>query len=356
MRAERIPVGDLSDVHWQAWERFRSAGSWLDGPFFAPEFFRALAEERPRTEVAVLSGPDGITGFLPLEAARANSVPAAADICEISGCVAADELDWTPVSTLPQVGLRSWSFDCVPVAQKALQSFHLAGRDYWQISLPNGFEAYCRQLAERGSQQLAQNRRKSRRLESEHGPLRFIWNSDEPAWLDNLIRLKREQYRRTGALDVLSPAWVPRLLERMRRVSGERFAAVCSSLFAGERLVAVAYCLRSQHVLAWWFPAYDPAFAGYSPGTMLLLRMVEEAAGRGITRIELGQGDERYKLSFANDSFPVAEGVADRRVWRRAWHATWCRTRDWATSQTYCRLPLRFFRLMRSQMRQRYSG
>ena len=74
------------------------------------------------------------------------------------------------------------------------------------------------------------------------------------------------------------------------------------------------------------FPAYDPKFATYSPGLVLLAKVVEEAPLLGLHVIDLGKGAEGYKGRFANASIPLAEGsveasdiiAASRRLMRLA--------------------------------------
>src|SRR5690606_23496280 len=77
------------------------------------------------------------------------------------------------------------------------------------------------------------------------------------------------------------------------------------------RLAAVHLGLRTERTLHWWIPAYNPDFAQYSAGAILLRRLAEESARRGILRLDLGKGRERYKSSFASGSVPVATGSAD---------------------------------------------
>ena len=64
--------------------------------------------------------------------------------------------------------------------------------------------------------------------------------------------------------------------------------------------MSVHFGMLTQKMLHYWFPAYHPAFAKYSPGTELLLRVAEHAAQRGIEKLDLGSGDDPYKNKFCN--------------------------------------------------------
>jgi CelD/BcsL family acetyltransferase involved in cellulose biosynthesis len=57
----------------------------------------------------------------------------------------------------------------------------------------------------------------------------------------------------------------------------------------------------------------------------MFLALVEEAANRGFTWIDLGYGQDHYKQRLANDSYPIAGGAvwasrvegASRTIYRR---------------------------------------
>jgi CelD/BcsL family acetyltransferase involved in cellulose biosynthesis len=90
----------------------------------------------------------------------------------------------------------------------------------------------------------------------------------------------------------------------------DQFGGLLSVLYAGGTPVAAHFGLRSGHMLAQWFPAYDTRFSRQSPGLIQQLRMAEETADLGIHMINLGKGTERYKKTLKNHDLLVAEGVA----------------------------------------------
>lgn len=51
--------------------------------------------------------------------------------------------------------------------------------------------------------------------------------------------------------------------------------------------------------------AFDPAFSAYSPGTFLLMKVVEEFCNEGVMEIDFGFGEARYKQQFGN--LPLTE-------------------------------------------------
>jgi CelD/BcsL family acetyltransferase involved in cellulose biosynthesis len=124
---------------------------------------------------------------------------------------------------------------------------------------------------------------------------------------------KSAQYRRTGRSDRFARPWIVELVERLFHSRGPSFSGLLSVLYAGGRPVAAHFGMRTPSVLACWFPAYDPAYARYSPGLILHLRMAEAAAGEGVAHLDLGRGEKEYKESLKTRDLVVSEGWVTRR-------------------------------------------
>ena len=73
-----------------------------------------------------------------------------------------------------------------------------------------------------------------------------------------------------------------------------------SFLRLDDQPVAFEYAL--EHNGTYWFlkGGYDPAFAQFSPGRLLLKAMLERAFGVGLTRFDFGGLDEPFKLEWSN--------------------------------------------------------
>src|SRR6266581_3264291 len=118
-------------------------------------------------------------------------------------------------------------------------------------------------------------------------------------------------------------AW--RILEELTTEPGDDCRALLSVLSAGERTVALFFGLIAHGGLSSWFPTYDRELSRFSPGRMMWQPLAEQAASRGITRLDLGYGQDPYKFGLANASYLVAGGAvwasrceqAVRSVYRR---------------------------------------
>ena len=139
------------------------------------------------------------------------------------------------------------------------------------------------------------------------------------------MKWKLDRYGSWGYTDVLAVDWARRLLERIHATQTTGFAGVLSVLYAGGDLVAAHMGMRSRTLWHYWFPAYNPKYARYSPGLILLLKMAERAEAEGLSRIELGGPDDYlYKRRLMNSEIAIAEGAVERtsivttaRRWRR---------------------------------------
>jgi CelD/BcsL family acetyltransferase involved in cellulose biosynthesis len=88
---------------------------------------------------------------------------------------------------------------------------------------------------------------------------------------------------------------------------------------------AVAFQLNLEHHGVWYYlkGGFAPAVARYSPGQLLMWRVIRHAFGAGLSSYEFLGGDERYKHSWTSTSrarillqafAPTAAGLADYAV------------------------------------------
>lgn len=55
------------------------------------------------------------------------------------------------------------------------------------------------------------------------------------------------------------------------------------------------------HDLYWWFPIYDPEWESFSPGKVLLARILERGLANGLRRVHFLTGGQPYKLAWKPD-------------------------------------------------------
>jgi CelD/BcsL family acetyltransferase involved in cellulose biosynthesis len=129
--------------------------------------------------------------------------------------------------------------------------------------------------------------------------------------LEQLLAWKTDQYRQNGWRDLFSIPWVRKTIEGIHSTQSADFAGMLSVLYAGDRMVAAHFGMRSATVWHYWFPTYDPVYSKYSPGVILLLKMAEVAPAMGIHTIDLGCGEHSYKGRLMNGFVPTARGSVE---------------------------------------------
>jgi len=291
-----INAQELGPSLLAAWRSIQSARGVFASPYFCPEFVQAVAAVREDVRIVVIEDAGRPVGFFPHQRAGWSfGRPVGGALSDYHGVIAEQASPWTVRELMRAARLSVWSFD------------HLVDAD-------GKFDPYVKarsaspQMDLRITREMPDFARKERKLAREAGGLDFSLHERSEVALERLIEWKRAQYRRTGVIDAFAAGWTVALLRRIMALQGESFAGVCSVLRAGGEIVAVHAGMRSREVLHWWFPAYDPAFAGYSPGILLLLRIAQAAAAAGIRTLDLGKGDSRYKRSLMNRAAPLVEG------------------------------------------------
>ena len=91
-------------------------------------------------------------------------------------------------------------------------------------------------------------------------------------------------------------------------------------LTAGDRVVAFVLCYQGMGTLFYEQLGYDETLGKFSPGTILLHRVLEYLPDRDPPAfVDFGEGEADYKQFFANDTIQVSSLLLVRRTmrWRR---------------------------------------
>jgi CelD/BcsL family acetyltransferase involved in cellulose biosynthesis len=290
-----------------------------------------MGQSRPSSRVAVVEDDGAMAAFLAFELGPGRmAMPIGYPMNNLQAFVAPD----TPLDArrvIRKAGLRGWRFIAAPARQLALAPHHYEGTavEAPLIDLSDGYKSY---YLSRSKKFLEDDRRHSRSLERQVGPVTLDWGSSAPEDIRQLIDWKTARYG--GARELFGDETARRILEEVSAARGEDCGGLVNVLRAGDRVVAVISGLTSPSGLSGWFTAYDEEMRKFSPGTLALLATAEEAERRDITRIDMGAGQDGYKLRLANASYPVAGGAvwavpgehAARRIYRRLRHLA--RSRD----------------------------
>jgi len=317
--AWRVTAFDaLGGEELDAWHRLRAGNPMLDSPYFHPGF--AAAVHATGHPVAVVVGRDSqgrVCALLPCHRDRSLLRPAGWPAADFQGPVLAAGARFPPLRLLGG-GVRGFAFDHLLEGYPDFEPWVESRRASPYLDVSGGLDGYLGRASRSGRDNMAQARRRTAKAERTVGPVRFAAESLDEASLDRLIELKRRQYAATGVRDYFADPRHVALVRRLLRTREGSFGGVLSTLHAGPHLIAAHFGIRSEKVLHWWFPGYDPEFGALGPGWMLLRELVAAAPALGIERIDLGRGDDEYKRRAKTGEVWVCQGLVTRNPARRA--------------------------------------
>ena len=286
----------------------------LASPYFAPEFYEAVASVTRSARLLVVEDAGAPVALLPFQRRPAGLCgPIGGHLNDIHGLIAASSFAIAPDLLLESGGLPMLSLRHAPVGQAALGAHFGSPHGFHVIDLTGGFAAYEARREPFAKSAFRAIRTRTEKARKQFGSVRHVFDETDPAKLEQLMAWKRDQYAATGQPSLFGIGWVRELVERLHTSRDPELRGQLSCLYFGEDMVAAHFGLRSRGVLHYWFPGYEPSAAELSPGNILLRQMAEAAAAEGATAIHLGAGDYRYKQEFADCYFAVTDGVAFAR-------------------------------------------
>jgi len=327
MQINVITPAELSDTQIRDWKNLLQLSEELSSPFFSPEFTQAVARHCGNVYVALLQEEEELVGVFPFQRGKWNrGWPVGGRLNDFQAGIFTNGIDINTRQLLRACDLREWHFDHLITSQPFFQRDFFGFSESPYIDLKMGFDAFVSKAG--STSRIKTLLRKERKLAREIGPLRFEFHTTDRSVFESLITLKSQHLRQKKLRNVLSWDWVLPLLDDIRMCQSPGCSGTLSALYAGNELVATHLGIRDERVIHWWFTTFDPKFEKYSAGAILLLRLVEHAAQLGLTRLDLGKGEETYKKSFQTGYIEIAEGVLTRDHWNRALQHTGYRLRN----------------------------
>lgn len=225
-------------------------------------------------------------------------------------------VDWLHLRRMPPRvdGVRN------PLAELDCRPGELA----FAATLPGSFEAF---VARRSRGFFAQNRRHRRRLEGE-GAVAFALPEDPEerlALLRFTVERKAAWQRSLG----LPPTFGGRggraaFYERLTRTlppdaepetePDAELDVVVTGLLVDGRTVAGLWGVVFRNRFLFLVTSYDPGWAAFRVGRLLMEDVVRACIGRGLAVFDLTTGDEAYKTSWADATTPVLDHLAARTL------------------------------------------
>lgn len=306
-----LPVQAMKGELLDRWQAIQDAFPAYASPFLGPGYACLVAGCGRDVRVGILERDGDPVGFFPFElVAPGHGKPVGTIFCDYQAVIARPDVPWTVEELLKGSGLNQWDYDHLLAAQAPFMPFHTGLDQSPFIDLSQGYDAYARHLAMQKRQQLVQAGRRFRQMERAFGSVRFTAHDPDPVLLHQLLSLKSAQWTASGWPGRFEPDWEQALMRGLMSTDTPAFGGLLSVLRVGGRPVALHLGPRSRTVWHYWTTAYDPGFAQFSPGIVLLDQMARAARSLGLSCIDLGKQDFRYKRRLMTGAVDLAEGGA----------------------------------------------
>ena len=316
MKISVIDVRDLDTSLTRRWKHIQRNDDALRSPYYCPEFTQLVAGAGREVRIAIIENDGVVTGFFPHEKDTLGGLmPVGGPLNDYHGLIGSPSLRLDARSLLRACDAIYFGFNHLPLTQTVFSPYVRFNSVSPVLELQGGWDAYVGRLATAQNTQapgiLSTIRASSKRIERDIGPLRFEMREKTPRVLETLMRLKSAQRARTASPshDPFSVPWIRQLLASCLETQGTDFSGSLSSLYGGDTLIACHFGLRAAGTLHYWFPVYDPGYAYYQPGLVLLKKIAECGCTEGLTLIDLGRGTADYKMRFKTRAIALGEGA-----------------------------------------------
>jgi CelD/BcsL family acetyltransferase involved in cellulose biosynthesis len=319
MKFSLISGTEIDSSLYLDWLKLCEARVHYHSPYFHPAFTKAISAARADTRILVCESDNAVVGILPFHRLnRFAARPIGIYLSDYHGTILHPDHTIAANDLLKAMRVPYFSFDHIPAQISEFSQYSWQHSRSPQLDLQGGYEAYRVRLAqfqnvkEAGVLKTAQQ--SMRRLEREIGPLRFVMHSHDKQDFQALLDGKSAQFIRTvgSQSDIFAIPWIRQVMDELRDTDGDDFGGMLSTLHAGDKLIAAHFGMRYGNVLHYWFPWYDTDYAQFSTGIVLLRECARAAEQHGITLIDLGRGEQAYKMRFATGSQALLEGAISR--------------------------------------------
>ena len=290
-------------AQWNAWS---AADPDLASPYFRVEFAEIAGTVSPNSGLAVFHRDGAVVGYFPYQRRGGAIQPIGAPMNDYHGVIGPQGL----VPTLAEVaalldGTRFSVNGWVGPASGGVKG------ESFRTTIPEdgGYGAWYAARRQAFGKYFKDKERAARSMASEYGVVDVQIGVRDGALLDELIALKREQYRRTTRHDIFACGWTRDLLHALMASRHDDFGASIAVLRAGGQIAAMEYSLHAGQRFHFWFPAYVAALARCSPGIILSMETIRLGAEQGYRDFDYGFGGEAYKRYFCDTVQPVTEAA-----------------------------------------------
>lgn len=307
LTVERIPAAQLCAADVDAWAEIQASDPALASPLLSPWFAQVVGQVREDARIAVFRRDDRALAFFPHHRRPGGfGRPIGAPFSDYHGVVSAPGAFDPSDNIVALAGLKAFRHNGL-IDPHGLFPETERLHDAHSIELDGTPEAYL-EAARAASPKKFKNWRRLQHRLADVGPLRLTADRSDEAF-DRLLTWKSEQFQRTGAQDVLRPAWAREMMHRLFHLRQGPMTGLMLTLYAGDTLVGGHFGVSLGGVFHPWIASMAPDMAAFSPGQTFLDQAIRAMPGLGLRVYDLGVGHDHYKRPFAATVKTVGGGL-----------------------------------------------
>jgi CelD/BcsL family acetyltransferase involved in cellulose biosynthesis len=319
MSATVIPAGELSPDLIDRWLLTTKENLLYCSPNLRPEVIRTIGQFNSRVFVGFEENNDGASLFFPFERpTRLASFAGPVPMCDYQAFIAPISYPIVVSDLMRRWKLGTWTFEnLIAPAKVVSQTTTLVSTVSRRAVMCEGYAGYLEDMADMGKS-MRKQKTDLRLLNRDHGQVRFVSNCMDDAVLSAIFDWKAQRFN-AGK----STPWVESVVKALYGTRTADFSGILSAFYAGDRLVAAHFGIRSDRTLYYWFPAFNPEFGKYTPGGLLIYFLLQNLNAIRCDVLDFGPGGEKYKEYFSNSTIPVHRGFVELPSILNLGRATW---------------------------------
>lgn len=319
LEVRRTCLSGLTADEAAAWRGHHARSAW-PSPLTSLAFARLTEEAFGDVEVVIGARDGRAVFFLPYHR-RANRFarPLGRVFSDIHGPVTAPGCVFDGAEILRRAGLSGFRFHGLEDASGPMRGGVVSTDTAYSIVLDSDPNAYLAARRAEHAKQVKNYIRLETKLEREEGELRLIAPDQSTTHFEALLGWKRHQLQTTGLFNYLEAPRIRAFLELARdRRDEEGLQGLLLTLTLNGKPIAGHFGVKLGEIFHPWIAAYDPAFARWSPGLMLIRRAIQLMPSLGLSVYELGSGHAHYKKLYASRVRSLGAGVVFGGGWSGA--------------------------------------
>jgi CelD/BcsL family acetyltransferase involved in cellulose biosynthesis len=310
VRVEVLKMNELSAPLIARWRQLQAKTPMFGSPLVGPDFARLISIYRPDAQVAVgYQGDDAVAFFAFHNASRGYVRPIGAPFCDYQAIVTEPGVAISGDEFLAKAGIACLSFTSLMDPHGLFSNDVFNVVEGYRIDCADGGAAHLQALFAKSPKWTKNLRRLSNKIDRELGPLKLVAHDTNPSAFAALKAIKIAQFKETGILNVLGPAWVNDFMQELFDNQSGDFGGCLVSLYAGGQFVAGQFGVRQGDWFHPWIASTCPRCHPYSPGILFLSELVRHSDANGLRVIDLSEGHGHYKSQFCRDPVLVSAGV-----------------------------------------------